>query len=170
MIVVPEAADVVALTGVVPAPTDLAPHITLLYPLPGLRRLHPTALDDVANVLSGTGPIPLRFEQTGRFPGVLYLDPTPSEPLVALINTLAARFPEYPPYGGAFDEIIPHLSVVNGAPEPPGLEAAVKRLLPLSCVADTVCLASLNRRGRWVAVRRFSLHRDPGRSGEARQG
>ena len=45
----------------------------------------------------------MSFEPTGRFPGVLYLEPTPAEPLLALTQRIGTHFPDFPPYGGAFD-------------------------------------------------------------------
>jgi len=54
-----------------------------------------------------------RLFKVGVFPGALYLAPTPAEPFVALTAALARRFPEYPPYGGQFRNIVPHLTVAQ---------------------------------------------------------
>jgi 2'-5' RNA ligase superfamily len=155
---VPEAANVVALADPTARTSgELPPHITLLYPLPPIHRLDRRAVGDVTEALRTISPFNLRFEHTDRFPEVLYLAPTPPEPLVALTTLLAERFPEHPPYGGAFDEIIPHLSVVAHAHEAPGLEAAVHAHLPFECNASEVWLASLERSGSWSAAERFIL-------------
>ncbi len=56
----------------------------------------------------------LRFESCGRFPGVLYLAPEPGTQLRRLTEAIADRWPEAPPYGGQFAEIVPHLTVADG--------------------------------------------------------
>ena len=44
---------------------------------------------------------------------MVYLAPEPSAPFRNLTHELCRRFPEYPPYGGAFDDVVPHLSVAH---------------------------------------------------------
>ncbi|MGW3288397.1 2'-5' RNA ligase family protein [Streptomyces sp. NPDC001002] len=50
------------------------------------------------------------FERCGRFPGVLYLAPTPDTPFRRLTEAVVERWPEAPPYGGKY-EPVPHLTV-----------------------------------------------------------
>ncbi len=59
----------------------------------------------------------LKLGATGRFPTVLYLAPDPDEPFVRLTEAVCEAYPEYPPYGGAFDTIVPHLTAAEGAAE-----------------------------------------------------
>lgn len=136
---------------------DLPPHITLLYPLPGTHRIDRRVLAEIAEALGAATPFSLRFEQTGRFPEVLYLEPTSPEPLVNLTRLLAGWFPDHPPYGGTYEEIVPHLSVVAHAPEPPGLEAAVRAHLPFDAASSEIWLVSLSRGGHWTTAERFQL-------------
>ena len=49
-----------------------------------------------------------------RFEEHVWLAPEPSERFVALTELTAARFPDWPPYDGAFEEVIPHLTVGCG--------------------------------------------------------
>jgi len=53
------------------------------------------------------------LSEVGVFPGALYLAPTPKEPFVALTAAFARHFPEYPPYGGQFRKVVPHLTVAQ---------------------------------------------------------
>ena len=41
----------------------------------------------------------------------MWLHPDPSAPFADLTAAVAQRWPDYPPYEGAFDEPIPHLTV-----------------------------------------------------------
>jgi 2'-5' RNA ligase len=81
---------------------------------------------------------------------VTYLAPRPTAPFRELIEATAARWPEYPLYDGAFDEIVPHLTV--------GLARLELRLdLPIACVARAVTLLEEGGDGRWSTRRRFEL-------------
>jgi 2'-5' RNA ligase superfamily protein len=68
---------------------------------------------------------------------VLYLAPRPDEPFRALTRAVCAAFPGYLPYGGAFADTIPHLTVgerERGGGRPTGgvaeLRAAEAAMLP----------------------------------------
>ncbi len=60
-------------------------------------------------------PFRVRFERVGLWPGVVYLAPEPADRFSRLIDDLVAAFPHHPPYGGAFDEVIPHLTITEAA-------------------------------------------------------
>ncbi|MFI0716367.1 2'-5' RNA ligase family protein [Streptomyces inhibens] len=48
------------------------------------------------------------------FDRVLYLVPEPDAELRRLTEVIADQWPEAPPYGGQFTEIVPHLTVADG--------------------------------------------------------
>ena len=65
---------------------------------------------------------PFDFALTGEstFPnGLRYLVPEPGSTFSRLTHGLHRLFPEYPPYGGQFDLVVPHLTIPDGAPAPP---------------------------------------------------
>ncbi|MFE6081479.1 2'-5' RNA ligase family protein [Streptomyces virginiae] len=45
---------------------------------------------------------------------VMYLVPEPDTPLRRLTQAIADRWPEAPPYGGRFAEVVPHLTIAQG--------------------------------------------------------
>ena len=93
-----------------------------------------------------------------RFPDVAWLAPEPSEPFKALTDLIAARFPDYPPYEGAHDVIIPHLTVAEGGPElQDQVEAALTEHLPIAARADDVVLLFEGDDGLWFEAHRFPL-------------
>src|SRR4029453_6115329 len=56
------------------------------------------------------------FGATGWFADkVLWLAPDPAEPFRALTTSVAAAFPEHPPYEGVHDDVVPHLTVGQDA-------------------------------------------------------
>lgn len=84
----------------------------------------------------------VEFRQTARFPGVLFLDPEPSGGLRKLTAARVRRWPEAPPYGRAFAEITPHLTVAHGVGDDvlPDLEDALRHGLPLRTRLSEACL------------------------------
>jgi 2'-5' RNA ligase len=91
-------------------------HVTVLFPFLHIDRLNPATVEDLRELIEEHAPFTVRFARCGRFPAVLYLEPTPAEPFRALTAPVAARWPEAQPYGGQFAEVIPHLTVADGHP------------------------------------------------------
>ena len=91
----------------------MPPHVTLLYPFADDAEVG-AHVADVKRVLATAAPFEAEFAEVRRWPDVLYLAPEPPEPFVALVERLLETFPQYPPYGGAYDEIVPHLTVAHG--------------------------------------------------------
>ena len=137
-------------------------HITILYPF-----LPPDEIDgqveaELAAIFFAQPAFSFSLINTQTFPGVLYLAPEPEASFRQLIETVAGRFPDYPPYGGLHQEIIPHLTVGHtGDPE------AITRLrsdfeiyaagrLPIRAEATAVTLIEM-RTDRWQVRREFSL-------------
>ena len=91
-----------------------------------------------------------RFRRSGQFPGVLYLAPDPSAPTRALTEAMRQAFPVRPPYGGAVDGMVPHLTLSQGR-ELPSSELPNLRL---STRAQAVSHLAL-REGRWYEFARY---------------
>jgi hypothetical protein len=89
-------------------------HVTVLHPFT-------PAVDDaiaarVGEVCAHIEPFDAEFTAFGRFPGgVVWLRPQPHRRFVDLLTTVQSAFPDWPPYGGAFDEPVPHLTAASGA-------------------------------------------------------
>jgi hypothetical protein len=132
----------------------LPPHITLLYPFLNARAIDDETESALASLLQEFLSFDFALAEMGRFPGVVYLAPEPATPFVALTQALAGRWPDHQPYGGAFQEVIPHLTVAYGAPIPDGLSEH----LPLRTSAEEVWLMS-RVAGRWVRRGVFPLGR-----------
>lgn len=140
-----------------------SPHLTVIDPFVPSFLLGADEEAAVREILDGTTPFAYELARIERFPGVLYLAPDPGEPFVEMTEALCRRFPDYPPYGGAFDSIVPHVTLALG-PEPPGLAAHVEARLPVQGTVDEVWLMMELPSGSWSAGRRFPLGRDAGRA------
>ena len=88
-------------------------HITVLFPFISPDLLTDSDLTRTVGTFRRFRSFEFRLEQVGRFPESLYLVPEPDEPFISLTEAIVREFPEYPPYGGKFTEIIPHLTVAN---------------------------------------------------------
>lgn len=90
-------------------------HVTLLYPFVHSALLHTGARADLAALCAARPAFDLGFAAFGRYPGVLYLDPAPHAPVLALRAALARRWPEAVPYRGLFGPLglPPHLTLAN---------------------------------------------------------
>jgi len=138
-------------------------HITLLYPFIEPERIGADTLDKVTECLSGFAPIAFSLMAVRRFPAeTLYLAPDPDEPFRQLTMAIWERFPDTPPYGGAWPDIVPHLSVGRFA-DAGGLKLvadefnrAAETVLPIRAHAGTAVLI-VNTTGRWVARSTFKL-------------
>lgn len=138
-------------------------HLTLLYPFIAPERIAADTLDAIAACFRGFAPIAFSLTEVGRFPtDTLYLAPMPDEPFRNLTMAIWDRFPETPPYGGAWPDIVPHLSVGRFA-DASELERVAAELahasqtaLPIRAHASTAVLL-VNTTGRWVIGTTFKL-------------
>ena len=134
-------------------------HVTLLYPFAPADRVD-AELEAVREVLSTAEPFDYRLDATGWFePGVLWLAPRPADHFRDLTARLAERFPAYPPYEGAFDDPMPHLTV-GDSPAIDQLQAAERDIatrLPIVASARSVRLMIEQADGGWRRAAEFPL-------------
>ncbi|MGN6781620.1 MAG: 2'-5' RNA ligase family protein [Marmoricola sp.] len=107
-------------------------HITLLAPFGGDAEPTPGEVAEVARFCADVTPFAFALTEVAAFPsGTRYLCPSPAGSFSRLTHRLHRLFPEYPPYEGAFDVVVPHLTVPPGAALPE---------LPVSCHAGAATL------------------------------
>ncbi|MFL6156046.1 MAG: 2'-5' RNA ligase family protein [Marmoricola sp.] len=93
-------------TGPVPA------HITLLAPFLPEAAIDDTVLGRLADFFADVTPFDFELTEVCEFPGgITYLAPEPAATFRLLTAELHRMFPEFPPYGGTFDDVVPHLTV-----------------------------------------------------------
>ncbi|MEV6245953.1 2'-5' RNA ligase family protein [Streptomyces sp. NPDC051742] len=96
------------------AQAGVAAHVTVLFPFLDESRIEAPVHCALAEVLGAHQAFDLWFARCGRLPGVLYLVPEPDTHLRQLTEAIADRWPEAPPYGGRFAEIVPHRTIAQG--------------------------------------------------------
>jgi 2'-5' RNA ligase len=136
-------------------------HITLIYPFRDSARIDAETMRDIASVLTSFMSFTFTLTTVEYFRGprvVLYLAPEPAAPFQELTRSFARRFPDAPPYGGVFDEIIPHVTIAD-EDDPQILatiEAEVGSRLPIKAIAREVELVEHAPQG-WSRRQSFRL-------------
>lgn len=136
-------------------------HITVLFPFISPDLITDDDLARATETFQRFRPFEFRLEQVDRFPESLYLVPEPDEPFISLTEAVVREFPEYPPYGGKFTEIVPHLTVANRSAEFSSIAEAellgiMKDLGPIHAIGNVVELYE-NSSGHWRWAHSFPL-------------
>lgn len=140
------------------APLGVPAHVTVVYPFLNVSRIDDATVRRLRELFAARPAFAVGLERSGRFPGVLYLDPDPAGPFRELTAAVVERWPEAPPYGGAFDEVVPHLTVAHGVDEEilATVERAVAARLPVMAEATDAHLLAFDG-SRWTVHTRFAF-------------
>jgi 2'-5' RNA ligase len=96
------------------AAAGMPAHITLLYPFKAPDDINSAVLGELRLCFAGFEQFDFSLSAIRQFAGgVLYLAPEPDEPFRRLTLAICTRYPETPPYGGRFANIVPHLTVAE---------------------------------------------------------
>ncbi len=144
------------------------PHVTIVFPFVPLAELTAGDRADLAGLVAAEPAFTTTFASFGMFPAtgarppVLYLEPSPDEPFRRLTAALVARWPGYRPYGGAYADLVPHLTITETA-APDQVRAArraVADALPVAAAVETVRLIDFDG-ARWRRNATFPLGSGP---------
>ena len=138
------------------ASEGLGAHVTILFPF---MRPSPRPDPALTSIFARHEPFITQISRIDRFAETIYLVPDPAAPFLALTQDIADAFPDWPPYGGAFAEIIPHLTVTHGgAANLDAIEPILVSRLRQPITSRVTDVTHLERvQGRWNAVHRYAL-------------
>jgi 2'-5' RNA ligase len=135
-------------------------HITLLYPFKPPHAIDDVVLGALRSCFNGFSPFRFSLRQARQFPDVFYLAPEPDEPFRQLTLAIWRAFPDTPPYGGRYPDIVPHLSVAQledtAQLERIAAEFEQTARLPVNAEAHDVTLMD-TASGRWEVRTGFRL-------------
>ena len=134
-------------------------HVTVLYPFVP-PPVGAADLERLAAALADVGPFECEFARLEWFgDDVVWLAPEPAAPFRDMTAAVARAFPSHPPYGGQFDDVVPHLTVGHG--DLAGMRSAaadVAPRLPVRAFADRVwVMAGTSAPDSWRTVAEISL-------------
>jgi len=121
-------------------------HVTVLFPFMAPGHISEAVIEELGTVFARCDSFDFSLSEVGWFDDrVVYLDPTPVDPFRELTTAVTAAFPDYPPYEGAFEEVIPHVCIGRQAPRLLLRTAGwlVKRHLPITGTVNEVWLMTI---------------------------
>jgi 2'-5' RNA ligase len=124
-------------------------HITILFPFLPPEQIDEDALRDLCSRFPAFDFV---LDRVGQFEdGAVWLHPEPTWRFADLTAAVWQRWPQCPPYEGAFDEVIPHLTVSVTPLDP-------QVTLPIAARArEVVLLEEREPDGTWLTRSRFEL-------------
>ena len=133
--------------------------MTALWPFLPVAALDEAAERRLDELVCGVEPFAFTLTRVATLADATVLVPEPAEPFAALTRLLWSEWPECPPYGGAFDDIAPHLVVAidPSTADRSAIETALTPLLPLAVRAAEVLLVEETTSGALRERRRFAL-------------
>jgi 2'-5' RNA ligase len=128
-------------------------HVTLLSPFGDLDV-------EAREFFAGQPPFAFELTRVATWPDVVYLVPEPDDQLLALMRALFERFPDWPPYGGAHENVVPHATLGENVDAAAVWDKVARRAaphLPHRCQARDVSLLEEFAPGRWRERERLPL-------------
>jgi 2'-5' RNA ligase len=137
-------------------------HVTLLYPFAPREELTDEVRAETRSFFAARRPFEFRLTHLATWPRAVYLVPEPDTELRSCMQALFAHFPQWPPYGGIHDVVVPHATVGEDA-DAAGVHAEIEQRvvphLPHQCQARDVALLEEFAPERWRERERFRLGR-----------
>jgi 2'-5' RNA ligase len=137
-------------------------HITLLYPFLAADEVDADGRAFLTELFARTPAVRATLARVGRFPEVVYLAPEPAAWFSDLTEILSRRFGLLP-YGGAYDSVVPHLTVAQHA-DSAVLDEVTEQVaprLPIEISVGEVWLMEQRAEGHWQHRATFPLAPSP---------
>ena len=135
-------------------------HVTILYPFMPPQQVDAAVLERLRGIAHSVPCFSYRLAETQRFPVALYLAPDPDEHFSALTDGIYHAFPDYPPFEGKFETVVPHVTVAHGDEALLcEIEVELRIALPASGLQArcTELVLIENSSGRWEQMQTFPL-------------
>jgi 2'-5' RNA ligase len=132
-------------------------HITVVYPFVPVEEVDADIRAELRGLFAEEAPCRFKLRASARYPSVLYLTPEPEAALRAIIHRVVERFPEHPPYGGAFEDVAPHVTVAQSGDEDllTRVESELPRGLPVEVRVTEAVLMTEHEDGLWRVADTF---------------
>jgi 2'-5' RNA ligase len=133
-------------------------HVTLIFPFVPAEEIGEELVEELRELFAAQPAFSFTLAGVARFADVAWLAPDPSDPFRRLTDLIFSRYPDYPPYGGLHEEVLPHLTVAMGdAALQDEVDAALTPHLPIAAHAGEVTLLVEDEAGQWSESERFPL-------------
>lgn len=137
-------------------------HVTVLFPFLPPSDVGPSVLLRLRELFATVTPFDVVLTGTAWFgEEVLWLAPEDPRPLRALTDLVCQAFPGLLPFGGQFDDVVPHLTVAHGSHLEDMLQAEreLSGRLPIHARPTAVSLMVQRTGGWWRTIDAFPFAR-----------
>jgi hypothetical protein len=136
-------------------------HVTILAPFMPRSAIGAEEQARLERVFATVKPFDFRLDRFGWFgTAVLWLGPEDPTPFAHLTSAVFGAFPDFPPFEGQFDEVVPHLTVGIDCPAD-AMRRAEQQIFPnlpvLGRAAAVTLIGELSPKGRWGTFASFPL-------------
>lgn len=135
-------------------------HITVLFPFAPPLSIDNLTIRTLRELFTNIAAFDFSLVATHWFDDtVLWLAPDQDAQFRALTHTVSDTFPAYPPYGGQFPVVVPHLTIADRGPadDMRAAEQQVQLALPIKSTARSVSLMIELSTSRWERNTAFPL-------------
>jgi 2'-5' RNA ligase len=136
-------------------------HVTVCFPFVPASKLGTAELDRLGKLFAAVPAFEVRLDHTQWFgTSVLWVGPQDPGPFRDLTARVFTAFPDYPPYGGRFEDVVPHLTIGDNGPleEMRRAEEQIAGRLPVADRVTAVALmAESSRGGPWRTLASIPL-------------
>ena len=143
------------------APLGIPAHFTVLFPFMPPGMIDPAVLTELAHLFGTVSRFRFRLDRTEWFGDeVLWLATRDPGPFRTLTQAVYRAYPAYPPFGGQYSDVVPHLTVGIGhlVADLRAAEESVRAHLPVDGHATAVTLMTeQSAGGRWTKAATFAL-------------
>jgi 2'-5' RNA ligase len=135
-------------------------HVTILYPFLPPAHVDAEVLETLVAIAAAVPRFEYRLRDLRRFPVSVYLAPDPDQPFAALTDAVYRAYPDYPPFAGKFEVVVPHVTVAHGD-EPLLCEIEIELRIALPAAGIPARCREMvlieNSSGRWEPMHVFAL-------------
>jgi 2'-5' RNA ligase len=133
-------------------------HITLIFPFVAAEEIGEELIGELRELFAGQPAFSFTLARVARFPEAAWLAPEPDEPFRRLTSLIFSHYPDYPPYEGIHEEVIPHLTVGRGDTAfQDQVDNALTAHLPVEARVNDLTLIVEDDSGQWRSAERFPL-------------
>ena len=118
-------------------------HLTVLYPFLPPAEIGPGVLAELSRLFAAVPRFDFTLDRVRWFgESVVWLGPSDESPFRALTELAAEAYPGCPPFGGIYEDVVPHLTIGHDGDlaELRAAAEAVRPLLPIATEATEVIL------------------------------
>jgi 2'-5' RNA ligase len=138
-------------------------HVTVLFPFVAPDAIDGALVEMLAAAVASVRAFDCEFARAGWFDeDVLWLAPEPAWPFRALTSAVQSAFSRFQPFGGAYADVVPHLTVGHRPAAGAGIlrdaEAQVRPSLPIRTkVSQAWLMTGAQAPDSWRAVAELPL-------------